>query len=116
MPHIRNLFCAALLVISSFGAVAQRLPAEVLRIDETHIDSGSGLGFPVILGTATNTTADPIGRALVKINLLDAQGNLVGNTLANASDIGAGQAWHFKAPVLADRVASYQIVEVILYR
>ena len=116
MKLFKTVLCAIALATVSLGAAAQRLPADALRVDESHLDAGAGLGFGVILGTATNTTAEPIGNVLVKINLLDAQGNLVGNTLANANNLAPGQTWHFKAPVIADRVASYQIVDVILYR
>ena len=58
----------------------------------------------------------PLSNAFIKFNLLDAQGNLVGNTIAHASNLAPAQAWHFNAPIAIQGVVDFKVAKVNVYR
>lgn len=111
---MKKLVVTFLLACTAVAVSAQTLLGESLSIAETEVAQDGG--FIAIVGKATNTSGGPIGNAFVKINLFDAQGTLIGNTMAYASNIAAGQTWRFKAPITVREVASYKVVEVLAYK
>lgn len=58
-------------------------------------------GFTAVMGTAHNNTNAQLGSVFVKFKLYDAAGNVIGNTVAHAADIGPGENWKFSAPTTA---------------
>lgn len=68
-----------------------------LQISDLQVGRDAGTGVEIVTGVATNTSDAPVKSAFVHFNLYDAQGDLVGNTIANGSDIGPGERWTFKA-------------------
>ncbi len=54
-------------------------------------------GLPIIKGIATNTSNTVAKEIFVKFNLYDQQGNLVGNTIAHASNLEANGQWIINA-------------------
>lgn len=66
-------------------------------------------GRRFIVGEAVNATSDRIGEAFIEFNLYDSGGALVGNTIANASNLSGGGRWKFEAPVLEDSAVRYSI-------
>jgi len=75
-----------------------------------------GGGVTAIVGIATNKSGGPLSNAFIKFNLLDAQGNLVGNTIAHASNLAPAQAWHFNAPIAIQGVVDFKVAKVNVYR
>lgn len=72
-------------------------------------------GRRFILGEAVNASSDRIGEAFIEFNLYDSGGALVGNTIANASNLSGGGRWKFEAPVLEDAAVRYSISGVKVY-
>ncbi|VVD71802.1 hypothetical protein PEP31012_00644 [Pandoraea eparura] len=72
-------------------------------------------GFPAIVGIATNTGNALVRDAFVKFNLYDAQGNIVGNTIAHGQNIGPSERWRFEAPFVARNVQSFKLTEISAY-
>lgn len=75
-----------------------------------------GYGLPTIVGIATNQSGGALSNAFIKFNLLDARGHLVGNTIAQASNLETDNAWRFSAPIATPGVVSFKVVEVNAYR
>lgn len=72
-------------------------------------------GRRFIVGEAVNTTSDRIGEAFIEFNLYDSGGALVGNTIANASNLSGSGRWKFEAPVLEDAAVRYSISGIRAY-
>lgn len=106
---------AALVLATMAGALqAQPLPPGTLTVGQVQLADEYGL--PVVMGAAQNAGNVPIGRAFIKVNLLDAQGNLLGNSVASAANIEPGQIWRFKAPGAVQGVTGFTIVEITAYK
>lgn len=69
--------------------------------------------FPVITGYATNTTSKPIKRLLIKFNLYNENGVLMGTTTADSSDLGKGETWRFNASTTSI-FSSAKVAEIIM--
>lgn len=65
-----------------------------------------------VVGTIENISNDTIGYAQVEINVYDSSGAVIGSTLANINNIEPKQRWKFKAPVLEDNAAKFQIKDI----
>lgn len=93
----RLAFAASLIAFAAASVHAE----DALKIGDlsatvyTGEASESASGY--ISGTATNTTNDTIRSATIAINLLDANGTIVGTTSATANGIGPMQQWKFRA-------------------
>jgi hypothetical protein len=89
----KTLVCIAL-AMASLGAHAQG----ALEVSDLRgvVDPGGLTGY--ISGIATNTSGASIDRATITINLLNAQGEILGTTSASATAIAPGQHWRFRAP------------------
>ncbi|MFM0450062.1 FxLYD domain-containing protein [Paraburkholderia nemoris] len=105
---IALIACAA-----AFGSAAAQTVSGPgnLSVVQTEVVRGAN-GFPVIVGVVSNTGATIVHDAFVKFNLYDAQGNIVGNTIAHGQNIGPGERWEFEAPFVAATAATYKITEV----
>ncbi|WP_321946526.1 FxLYD domain-containing protein [Paraburkholderia sp. J10-1] len=90
---MKKLVIATLISLTFLSAHAES--ALQLSDMKATVSPGTSSGF--IAGTATNTSPDRIESATITINLLDAQGNIVGNTSAVAFGIAPGQKWLFRA-------------------
>ncbi|MBB3257598.1 hypothetical protein F4827_002463 [Paraburkholderia bannensis] len=85
---------ASLMSITSLNAHAQgSLELSDLR---GVVDPGGVTGY--ISGIATNTSGAPIDNATITINLLNAQGEILGTTQVKGTAIAPGQRWRFRAP------------------
>lgn len=111
---MKNTFAALVLMTTAGMLQAQPLPPGTLTVDEVQLVDEHGL--PAVVGVAKNAGNVPIGQAFVKVNLLDSQGNLLGNTIAAAGNIAPGQLWRFKAMGAVQGVASFKIVEINVYK
>jgi hypothetical protein len=78
----------------SFSAYAQN----ALELSDLRgvVNPGGMTGY--ISGTATNTSGARIDNATITINLLNAQGEILGTTSVNGAGIAPGQHWRFRAP------------------
>ena len=65
-----------------------------------------------IIGTIKNLTDEPYRYVEVNINLYDADGNQVDNTLANMNNLEANGTWNFTAYIVGDNVAKYRIINI----
>ena len=71
-----------------------------------------GHGVPATIGIATNQSGGAVSDAFIKFNQLDTQGQLVGNTIAQANNLAAGQAWHFSAPIATPGAINFKVGEI----
>lgn len=88
-----------------------------LSMDETNNNNGLQLISHKsvdgkIIGTIKNLTDEPYRYVKVDINLYDADGNQVDNTLANMNNLEANGTWNFTAYIVGDNVAKYRIVNI----
>lgn len=83
------LFSVTTTVIAEQGAVA---------VTNLSTEAGPNPQIAMITGTATNTSDRNLGQVVIHFNLYDQHNMLVGNTLANAYNLGTGEKWKFKAP------------------
>lgn len=67
--------------------------------------------FKYVTGKIRNNTNKTYSYAQVSINLYNGE-SLLESTLDNINNLGPGQVWEFKAPVLNNDFTEYQIVEV----
>lgn len=111
---MKKTFAALVLMATAGTLQAQPLPPGTLSVDEVQLVEEYGL--PAVVGVAKNSGNVPIGQAFVKVNLLDAQGNLLGNAIAAASNVAPGQIWRFKAQGAVQGVAAFKIVEINVYK
>jgi hypothetical protein len=81
-----------------------------LELVESHAVHEKYSGF--IAGTVKNNGNRSYSYVVVHINLYDNDGNQVGSTLANTSNLEASGTWKFKALVITDNVTRYKIVNV----
>lgn len=70
-------------------------------------------GVPTIQGIATNNTDKTIKAVFVKFKLYEGK-VVTGNTVAQGSDIEAGESWKFQAPVV-QKFDSYKVSSVDVY-
>ncbi|WP_322041973.1 FxLYD domain-containing protein [Paraburkholderia sp. J67] len=91
---MKKAIIAAALAMACVAAHAQG----ALRLSDMHgvVDPGGVTGY--ISGIATNTSATRIDNATITINLLNAQGEILGTTSASGAGIAPGQHWKFRAP------------------
>ncbi|MBS3183738.1 hypothetical protein JIQ88_01415 [Pseudomonas sp. PCH44] len=69
------------------------------RVEVSDVHTGKApAGYPAVMGLARNTTNGTLPHVFVKFKLYDETGNVVGNTMAAAEDIGPGETWKFAAP------------------
>lgn len=105
----------AILALSALAfttADAQEITgASSLSLSDVTVGTGQ-TGIRSVIGTATNRTNGQLHFAVVKINLYDGQGNLLGNTIAQASNVESGAHWRFEAPIMYASTAAYKVVEV----
>ncbi len=64
-----------------------------------------------IAGTIKNNTNKEYSYVQVEINLYKGE-TLIGSTLANVNNLGAGETWQFKAVVLEDEADSFKIKDI----
>lgn len=65
---------------------------------------------PMITGTFTNNSDEDLSTVSITYNLYDAEGTMIGNAYASASNLSAGTSWAFEAYITADpsEVASFE--------
>ncbi|WP_139134080.1 MULTISPECIES: FxLYD domain-containing protein [Pseudomonadaceae] len=71
------------------------------RVDVSEISIKNDGAFPVVTGLATNVSDSPINTLFLKFKLYR-NGEVVGNTIDQASDIGPGEKFRFSAPVTVE--------------
>ena len=109
---IAAALCALLLAAAHAQGGANQQALVITDMDSIQDENG----YPAIVGLATNDSGAPIRDAFIRFNLHDAQGNLVGNTIAKASNIAPGQVWRFKAPMVDRDATRYEVVEIKAYK
>ncbi len=65
-----------------------------------------------VKGTVINNSSETKSLVQIFINLYDSQGNQVGDTYDNISNLAPNTKWKFEAPILEDNVSRYEITEV----
>jgi len=78
----------------------------------SHSMSTTQFGNLVVKGTAKNVSSSTLSYAEVKVKFYDAAGTLLGTSLDNINDLGAGETWSFEVMYLdidIQKVASYKI-------
>ncbi|RKD22417.1 hypothetical protein SAMN02745883_00735 [Caminicella sporogenes DSM 14501] len=65
-----------------------------------------------VVGTIKNNTDRKYGYVQVEINIYDKDGAQIGSTMDNINNLAPGATWKFKAPILEDEAASYQIIDI----
>jgi len=91
---MKKLCFVLLTFIASLNAIANDTkpsPVDVTELQALRNESG----LPFIQGVVTNHSPDLLKNVIVKFNLYDQQGNLVGNALDIVSDLGPGDRWVF---------------------
>jgi hypothetical protein len=93
----RFAFVAILAAILAAAATAAYAD-DALQITDMRglVEPGGVTGY--ITGIATNTSGKRIDSATVTIQLLDANGAIIGTTSASTAAIAPGQQWKFRAP------------------
>ena len=112
---MKKIIFALLTAIASFSTFAvetQKTPQVVVTDLQT---SRNENGFPVIRGIATNVSASLVKDVFVKFNLYDERGNLIGNTLDNASNLEPGGRWVINV-VKPLQFHSFKVTEVNTYQ
>lgn len=89
---MRKILAVAALFLSASASADYQV-----EITEVHTGTAPA-GYPAVMGIARNTTNGSLANVFVKFKLYDKDGNVVGNTLAHAQDIGPGETWKFAAP------------------
>ena len=72
----------------------------------------SGSLYRFITGTVLNSGNDTCKYALIQFNLYDAEGSIVGSTLASASHLEPGGTWKFEAPIGEEKAVTYKLVSL----
>ena len=89
---MRKIIAAFALLLSTVTIAEDRISISGLQVAQ------AAAGYPAVLGIAHNNTNATIANVFVKFKLYDAEGNVVGNTIAHGADIGPGENWKFSAP------------------
>jgi hypothetical protein len=92
---MRKILAIAALLMSTFALADDRVTVSGIHAGK------APEGFIAVMGTAHNNTNAQLGSVFVKFKLYDAAGNVIGNTVAHAADIGPGENWKFSAPTTA---------------
>lgn len=102
-------------VIAS-APVAQPADEYIMRDGDfalLELDSQRGeFGVLMVTGAVKNLSKRNKGYVQVEINLLDDNGDIVGSTLANVNNLAGGKTWRFKAPVLEDDAARFEVKNI----
>lgn len=115
------VFLAALGSMAPKDVDAPTKPAQVARevvkppYSVTGVDWQNDDGVAFVVGTVTNQTAKRWSYVQIAINIVDADGSVLGSTLANANNIGPGQKWKFRALATEARKGSTFSVGDVTY-
>jgi len=66
-----------------------------------------------VIGSITNRSGNKFSYLVVKINLLDGNGKLVGSTSAAIQNFEPNQVWNFEAGILNDEISSAAVREIM---
>lgn len=69
-------------------------------------------GAKGVCGTIKNNSSHTYSYAQVGINLYDANGTLVGSTMANINNFKPNKYWHFKTFVIENDAVSFEVEEI----
>lgn len=85
-----------------------------LKVIESHVESGE-YGSRYIVGKVKNNSDDQYSYVSVEFNLYDSQGNQIGSTMDNVSNLEPESTWRFKALVHEEGTTSYKLKEISGY-
>lgn len=85
-----------------------------IPITDLQVDT-SETGLPVIKGMAINRTGKLVKNIFVSFNLYDANGVVVGNTTATASNLSPGDRWQLRAPSAIKNFTTFKITNINAY-
>ncbi|WP_186038788.1 FxLYD domain-containing protein [Burkholderia gladioli] len=74
--------------------------------------AGGPSGISNVVGLATKTTNATLHSASIVFNIYDGDGDLLGNTIALASNVAPGDRWKFSAPMPYPTAHSVKAVRV----
>jgi hypothetical protein len=81
-------------------------------VESTHYVDG-GYGFGYIVGTIRNNTSRKYRYVQISFSLYDKSGNKIGTTFDVIDELGPGETWRFKAPVInGDELYDYKLDEI----
>lgn len=69
-------------------------------------------GAKGVCGTIKNNSSHTYSYAQVGINLYDANGTLVGSTMANINNFKPNKYWHFKTFVIENDAVSFEVEDI----
>jgi hypothetical protein len=94
---MKKIYALAACMVFSLAAMAdEQSPVAVSNLQAV---AGPIPSISYITGTATNTKGKPIEAVFLYFNLYDSNDALVGNAIANASNLAPNDKWKFKAGV-----------------
>ena len=99
--------CLVGLVLFFFMLVATD-PGDNLVLVEAGFTTGRS-GSRVVAGTVRNATDRTCAQVRARIDLLDGNDSVVGETFAITDALGAGETWMFEAPVDAEHAVRFRV-------
>lgn len=70
----------------------------------------------IATGTLRNNTDHPYAHVSVDIDLLEADGDVVGRTAATTTNLGAGKTWSFEAPLAHKDAVGFRLKKLTCRR
>ncbi len=112
---MKSLLKAALVITAlCFSPLAACDDTPNIPITDLQVDTAE-TGSPVIKGMATNRTGKLVKNIFVNFNLYDANGVVVGNTIASATNLSPGDRWQLRAPSAIRNFTSFKITGINAY-
>ncbi|AET95281.1 hypothetical protein BSFA1_80220 (plasmid) [Burkholderia sp. SFA1] len=95
---MRRILFSVITSLAVLSAPAFAAESALDVTDDLRVVAGQS-PYGSLTGTATNTSDKVIARATIQFNLYDENNNLVGNAIAQASQVAPGERWIYTAPV-----------------
>ena len=78
-----------------------------------HHSCSTEYGVKAVCGTVQNNTDENYSYAQISVNFYNSNGDLMESSLDNINNLGSGQKWKFKVPMLSEaNVSKYEIMNV----
>ena len=91
---------------------AQQQPERKPDLEILEVSSEADQYSRYVVGKLRNNTDRTFNYVQVEINLYDGEGNVVGTTFDNVTNLEPGQTWKFKAVILDDSVKRFKIADI----
>ena len=101
------------LLLSKRGGGNKAAPRAALELLEHRVFTEEGSGSVFVLGTVTNHTKSQLFNLKIVFETFDAGGIRLGTATDLANNLGAGQAWNFKAPVQEKEAKKATLIQLV---